>query len=68
MHDPQAVPTAMVCNPELDYCEDLADSLDGADLVVLATGGTAAGMPSGLAAAGTWGRTSRPRTRTGGAG
>ena len=37
VHDPQAVPTAMVRNPELDYCEDLADSLDGADLVVLAT-------------------------------
>ncbi|MGA5643317.1 UDP-glucose dehydrogenase family protein [Streptomyces cinereoruber] len=37
VHDPQAVPTAMVRNPELDYCEGLADSLDGADLVVLAT-------------------------------
>lgn len=37
VHDPQAVATAMVRNPELDYSEDLAASLDGADLVVLAT-------------------------------
>ena len=37
VHDPQAVPTAMVRNPELDYTEDLPASLDGADLVVLAT-------------------------------
>lgn len=37
VHDPQAVPTAMARNPELDYSEDLADSLDGADIVVLAT-------------------------------
>ncbi|MER6206381.1 UDP-glucose/GDP-mannose dehydrogenase family protein [Streptomyces sp. NPDC001642] len=37
VHDPQAVPTAMVRNPELDYNEDLAASLDDADLVVLAT-------------------------------
>ncbi|MFG3282041.1 UDP-glucose dehydrogenase family protein [Streptomyces sp. NPDC048111] len=37
VHDPQAVPTAMIRNPELDYSEDLAESLDGADLVVLAT-------------------------------
>ena len=37
VHDPQAVPTAMVRNPELDYNDDLAASLDGAELVVLAT-------------------------------
>ncbi|MCS0600359.1 UDP-glucose/GDP-mannose dehydrogenase family protein [Streptomyces sp. LP11] len=37
VHDPQAVPTAMVRNPELDYTDDLAASLDGADIVVLAT-------------------------------
>ncbi|MFD4376624.1 UDP-glucose dehydrogenase family protein [Streptomyces sp. NPDC058486] len=37
VHDPQAVPTAMVRNPELDYTEDLPASVDGADLVVLAT-------------------------------
>ncbi|MFI9391714.1 UDP-glucose dehydrogenase family protein [Streptomyces bauhiniae] len=37
VHDPQAVPTAMVRNPELEYTDDLAGSLDGADLVVLAT-------------------------------
>ncbi|MFE6713900.1 UDP-glucose dehydrogenase family protein [Streptomyces sp. NPDC057695] len=37
VHDPQAVPTAMLRNPELDYSEDLAGSLDDADLVVLAT-------------------------------
>lgn len=37
VHDPQAVPTAMVRNPELDYTDDLAASVDGADLVVLAT-------------------------------
>ncbi|MCX5441241.1 UDP-glucose/GDP-mannose dehydrogenase family protein [Streptomyces sp. NBC_00063] len=37
VHDPQAVPTAMVRNPELDYTDDLAASLDGAELVVLAT-------------------------------
>ncbi|MFF2165431.1 UDP-glucose dehydrogenase family protein [Streptomyces sp. NPDC058175] len=37
VHDPQAVPTAMHRNPELDYTDDLAGSLDGAELVVLAT-------------------------------
>lgn len=37
VHDPQAVGTAMVRNPELDYTDDLSASLDGADLVVLAT-------------------------------
>ncbi|QKZ20331.1 UDP-glucose dehydrogenase family protein [Streptomyces chartreusis] len=37
VHDPQAVSTAMVRNPELDYNVDLAASLDGAELVVLAT-------------------------------
>ncbi|MFJ4684717.1 UDP-glucose dehydrogenase family protein [Streptomyces sp. NPDC088789] len=37
IHDPQAVATAMIRNPEFDYTDDLAASLDGADLVVLAT-------------------------------
>ncbi|MFF2022925.1 UDP-glucose dehydrogenase family protein [Streptomyces sp. NPDC058171] len=37
VHDPQAVATAMVRNPELEYAEDLPASLDGADLIVLAT-------------------------------
>ncbi|MFF7300578.1 nucleotide sugar dehydrogenase [Streptomyces sp. NPDC008265] len=37
VHDPQAVATAMTRNPELDYTDDLAESVDGADLVVLAT-------------------------------
>ncbi|MFE7607468.1 UDP-glucose dehydrogenase family protein [Streptomyces celluloflavus] len=37
VHDPQAVATAVIRNPELDYTEDLPASLDGADLVVLAT-------------------------------
>ncbi|MEV0849379.1 UDP-glucose/GDP-mannose dehydrogenase family protein [Streptomyces sp. NPDC049954] len=37
VHDPQAVPTATDRNPELDYTDDLAASLDGAELVVLAT-------------------------------
>ncbi|MEW1635395.1 UDP-glucose/GDP-mannose dehydrogenase family protein [Streptomyces sp. NPDC093801] len=37
VHDPQAVATAMVRNPEFDYTDDLPASLDGADLVVLAT-------------------------------
>ncbi|MEU1800865.1 UDP-glucose/GDP-mannose dehydrogenase family protein [Streptomyces sp. NPDC019937] len=37
IHDPQAVPTAMVRNPQFDYTDDLPASLDGADLVVLAT-------------------------------
>ncbi|MFF8903224.1 UDP-glucose dehydrogenase family protein [Streptomyces lydicus] len=37
VHDPQAVATAMVRNPELDYADDLAASLDSAELVVLAT-------------------------------
>ncbi|WP_405419968.1 UDP-glucose dehydrogenase family protein [Streptomyces erythrochromogenes] len=37
VHDPQAVPTAAVRNPELDYTDDLPASVDGADLLVLAT-------------------------------
>ncbi|WP_367139005.1 MULTISPECIES: UDP-glucose dehydrogenase family protein [Streptomyces] len=37
VHDPQAVATAMTRNPEFDYTDDLPASLDGADLVVLAT-------------------------------
>jgi len=37
VHDPQAVATAMIRNPELDYTDDLPTSLDGADLVILAT-------------------------------
>ncbi|MGK4585412.1 UDP-glucose dehydrogenase family protein [Kitasatospora sp. HPMI-4] len=37
VHDPQAVATAMVRNPELDYTSDLPTALKGADLVVLAT-------------------------------
>ncbi|MEV8037494.1 UDP-glucose/GDP-mannose dehydrogenase family protein [Streptomyces sp. NPDC086182] len=37
VHDPQAVATAMIRNPEFDYTDDLPGSLDGADLVVLAT-------------------------------
>ncbi|WP_338058937.1 UDP-glucose/GDP-mannose dehydrogenase family protein [Streptomyces hirsutus] len=37
IHDPQAVATAVIRNPEFDYTDDLPASLDGADLVVLAT-------------------------------
>ncbi|MCX4546619.1 UDP-glucose/GDP-mannose dehydrogenase family protein [Streptomyces sp. NBC_01565] len=37
VYDPQAVATAMTRKPELDYTDDLATSVDGADLVVLAT-------------------------------
>ncbi|SEE60366.1 UDP-glucose/GDP-mannose dehydrogenase family protein [Streptomyces sp. TLI_105] len=37
VHDPQAVATAMIRNPEFDYTDDLPASLDGADLVILAT-------------------------------
>ncbi|MGW2680577.1 UDP-glucose dehydrogenase family protein [Streptomyces sp. NPDC001436] len=37
IHDPQAVATAMIRNPEFDYTDDLSASLDDADLVVLAT-------------------------------
>ncbi|MCF3105363.1 UDP-glucose/GDP-mannose dehydrogenase family protein [Streptomyces roseoverticillatus] len=37
VHDPQAVATAMSRSPEFDYTDDLPASLDGADLVVLAT-------------------------------
>ncbi|WP_433241511.1 UDP-glucose dehydrogenase family protein [Streptosporangium sp. CA-135522] len=37
VHDPQAVATAMIRNPELDYTDDLPASLNSADLVVLAT-------------------------------
>ncbi|MGW1767598.1 UDP-glucose dehydrogenase family protein [Streptomyces sp. NPDC002073] len=37
VHDPQAVASAATRNPELDYTENVAASVDGADLVVLAT-------------------------------
>ncbi|WP_330334806.1 UDP-glucose/GDP-mannose dehydrogenase family protein [Streptomyces sp. NBC_00536] len=37
VHDPQAVATAMTRNPELDYTDDLPASVNGADLIVLAT-------------------------------
>ncbi len=37
IHDPQAVSTAMVRSPEFDYTDDLSASLDGAEVVVLAT-------------------------------
>ncbi|RKE02876.1 UDP-glucose/GDP-mannose dehydrogenase family protein [Streptomyces sp. TLI_171] len=37
VHDPQAIPTAMQRNPELDYTDDLPAALTGADIVVLAT-------------------------------
>lgn len=37
VHDPQAVATAVIRNPEFDYTDDLPASLDGAHLVVLAT-------------------------------
>ncbi|KJY33731.1 UDP-glucose/GDP-mannose dehydrogenase family protein [Streptomyces sp. NRRL S-495] len=37
VHDPQAVPTAVQRNPELDYTDDLSAALDGADITVLAT-------------------------------
>ncbi|MFJ4866554.1 UDP-glucose dehydrogenase family protein [Streptomyces sp. NPDC088748] len=37
VHDPQAVSTAMHRNPELEYTDDLAASVDGADAVVLGT-------------------------------
>ncbi|MGX1543088.1 UDP-glucose dehydrogenase family protein [Streptomyces adustus] len=37
VHDPQAVATAVTRNPELDYTDDLPGSVDGADVVVLAT-------------------------------
>ncbi|GAA3063652.1 UDP-glucose dehydrogenase family protein [Streptomyces glomeratus] len=37
IHDPQAVATAMIRNPEFDYTDDLPASLDHADLTVLAT-------------------------------
>ncbi|WP_331741282.1 UDP-glucose/GDP-mannose dehydrogenase family protein (plasmid) [Streptomyces sp. NBC_00963] len=37
IHDPQAVATAMVRSPEFDYTDDLPTSLDGADVIVLAT-------------------------------
>jgi UDPglucose 6-dehydrogenase len=37
IHDPQAVATAMIRNPEFEYTDDLSASLQGADLVVLAT-------------------------------
>ncbi|MFD8133652.1 MULTISPECIES: UDP-glucose/GDP-mannose dehydrogenase family protein [unclassified Streptomyces] len=37
VHDPQAIATAVNRNPELDYTDDLSASIDGADVVVLAT-------------------------------
>lgn len=37
VHDPQAVPTAAVRNPQFDYTGNLDASVDGADLVVLGT-------------------------------
>ncbi|MER6075909.1 UDP-glucose/GDP-mannose dehydrogenase family protein [Streptomyces sp. NPDC001817] len=37
VHDPQAVRTAMQRNPELDYTDDLAQSVGGAHAVVLGT-------------------------------
>ncbi|MER6030659.1 UDP-glucose/GDP-mannose dehydrogenase family protein [Streptomyces sp. NPDC001851] len=37
VHDPQAVRTAMQRNPELDYTDDLAQSVDGAHALVLGT-------------------------------
>ncbi|WP_030872633.1 UDP-glucose dehydrogenase family protein [Streptomyces sp. NRRL F-2747] len=37
VHDPQAVATAVIRNPELDYTDDLPASLNAAELVVLAT-------------------------------
>ncbi|MER6432127.1 UDP-glucose/GDP-mannose dehydrogenase family protein [Streptomyces sp900105245] len=37
VHDPQAVRTAMQRNPELDYTDDLVQSVDGAHAVVLGT-------------------------------
>lgn len=37
VHDPHAVPTALVRHPELDYAEDLEKSVKGAELIVLAT-------------------------------
>ncbi|MFF2402716.1 UDP-glucose dehydrogenase family protein [Streptomyces goshikiensis] len=37
VHDPQAVATAMQRNPELEYTDDLALSVNRADAVVLAT-------------------------------
>ncbi|MFF8867884.1 UDP-glucose dehydrogenase family protein [Streptomyces sp. NPDC015139] len=37
VHDPQAVQTAMQRNPELDYTDDLAQSVGGAHAVVLGT-------------------------------
>lgn len=37
VHDPHAVPTALRRHPELDYAEALDDSVQGAQLIVLAT-------------------------------
>jgi UDPglucose 6-dehydrogenase len=37
VHDPHAVPTALVRHPELDYTESLEESAKGAELIVLAT-------------------------------
>ncbi|MFE6848015.1 UDP binding domain-containing protein [Streptomyces sp. NPDC057686] len=37
VHDPQAVDTAVIRNPELNYANELAASVNGADIVILAT-------------------------------
>ncbi|MBB5121286.1 UDPglucose 6-dehydrogenase [Streptomyces eurocidicus] len=37
VHGPHAIPTALVRHPELDYAEDLEESVKGAELIVLAT-------------------------------
>ncbi|MEU1313402.1 UDP-glucose/GDP-mannose dehydrogenase family protein [Streptomyces cinnamoneus] len=37
VHDPHAVPTALVRHPELDYAEDLEESVKDTELIVLAT-------------------------------
>ncbi|NEC08062.1 UDP-glucose/GDP-mannose dehydrogenase family protein [Streptomyces sp. SID7909] len=37
VHDPHAVPSALRRNPELDYADTLDASVQGADLIVLAT-------------------------------
>lgn len=37
VHDPHAVPTARRRHPELEYAEDLEDSVQGAELVVVGT-------------------------------
>ncbi|WP_269855533.1 UDP-glucose dehydrogenase family protein [Streptomyces sp. RPT161] len=37
VHDPHAVPTALLRHPELDYAEDLEESAKSRELIVLAT-------------------------------